>query len=60
MKKLMGGVFSFVLTAGAVLLMAVFGLGMLATGSGEHMLAAALPFFSLRGWIRGRRGAAAA
>ncbi len=41
MKKLMGGVFSFLLTAGAVLVMAVFGLGMLATGSGEHMLAEA-------------------
>lgn len=41
MKKLMRGVFGFLLTAGAVLLMAVVGLGMLASGSGERRLAEA-------------------
>lgn len=41
MKKLMGGVFGFLLTTGVVLLLAVFGIDMLATGSGERMLAEA-------------------
>lgn len=41
MKKLMGGVFDFVLTAGLVLVLAVFGLSMVATGSGERRLAEA-------------------
>ncbi|MEW5931697.1 MAG: hypothetical protein AB1941_29865 [Gemmatimonadota bacterium] len=41
MKKLMGGVFNFVLTAGLVLVLALFGLSMVATGSGERRLAEA-------------------
>jgi hypothetical protein len=38
MKKFAGGVFSFVLMTGLVLFMAVMGLGMVATGSGERRL----------------------
>jgi hypothetical protein len=114
MKKLMGGVFSFLLKAGAVLVMAVFGdLSVRAIAQDQEVTvhgtvevvdgvpvlrapegapfvvspmpfdevleqaersgtidlvfgwlllagAAALAFFSLRGWLRGRRGAAAA
>lgn len=41
MKKVVGGVFNFVLMSVVVLVMAGAGLGMVATGSGERMLAEA-------------------
>lgn len=41
MKKLLGGVFGFLLTAGVVLLLAAVGINLLASGSGERRLAEA-------------------